>query len=252
MDETNTGNTSQQAEAQGDQGGDQAAPATVPVERFNQVYAQMQEQSRTMDELRSTLGQTTAALAAMQAQRQAPVQQEPQVEIDPSDAQKIDYIVSKRLNAVIQPLTETINELRAGVRSARVNPEVEAVKQQLAKIGNPVITARTMDLMSALEKNGALGTRYRPDEVLQKVVGEFSLGQLMGGAQNQQEQQQYNGGGFTPIAGQGRRPAQTARPAGQGRVASNLADKPLDQMNYDELQKLEQDLSSKYPGGVPF
>lgn len=220
-------------------------PQAVPIERFNQVYGELQDTKRGMASLQETLAQ----VQAIQAQLQAPKPpEEVGPEIDPDDLKKIDFIV-RRATA---PLHARIEKLQGQVMDTRVEPQLDRAEESLAKLNNPTVTARARQLMQGLRQQGKLGSVYTPEECVKVALGEFAMGQLQQNIQNQNERQQYNSG-----AGQG-------APVGAGRQGSNqdtsrmpgtrkmLESKKLEDLSLSELEQISTEYDKMYPEGVPF
>lgn len=236
-------NTQGQDAASQDSTTEQAAQ-TIPVERFNEVYKDREEGKRQLAEVQAALAQATTALAA-NAQRQAEPQESAEDALDPEDQKKLDRHVGK----MMMPIINELKALRGAVSTTRSEPQIDKVRAQLKQINNPVITARTEELMSGLQKSGKLGSLYTPDEVLRQAVGEFSLGQLVTAGQNADERNQYNAGG-APLA-QGGAGAGPRRPAQQRQVAGVTA-KPMEEMSIDELDAYIQASEKAKPEGYEF
>lgn len=236
----------QGSESQSNQNGDGGNEVqTIPMDRFNEVIAKANKLAAGLEAQQGVIAQQQATIAALQAATVRPAAAEPPPpEVTPEDQEKINYYVNRALN----PLMQKMESIERGLGQARSEPQIDKVEQKLATINNPVITARTREIMRDLKARGELGSLYTPDEVLRQAVGEFALGQLTQGAQNQNERQQYNGGGVMPLGqvGGGQRPK-------SGGVSKPAAvQKSIEDMTMQELDQYVAEQSQKYPEGIPF
>lgn len=250
MDPTTQGS---QAEANGSESqANETQQEMIPKARLDEVLAQQRENKETMAQLQATLLESQRTLQQVIADRQQGSQQSQEQMpegLDESDVKKMDFFLKR----AIAPLQQEISTLKRGLVSARSEPEVDWVQAQLAKMNDPIVTAKTNDMMEKLRRNGHLGTTYTPREVLKQVIGEVSLAKMLGGnQQNLDERNGFNGAPLQPLASGGagggpRRQAQAPRAA-----AKALDDKPLDEMSMEEMAQWIAQTEAKNPGGLPF
>lgn len=235
-----------QAEANGSENAahqEGTVPQTVPIERFNEVYADSAQTKRTLAEMQKALAESQATIAAMQTQRVAPAPQDVAPEMDAEDVQKINYHVNK----AVSPLLEEVRRLTAAVTQTRNEPQISAVQAKLQAINNPAITARTNELIEMWRKDGRLGKMYVPEDALNVAAGQFALGQLQTDAVTQGQRRELNQ--FQPLTQAG------GRQAGAGsapRKAAQAREKDITEMTADEMKAFVDEQQKQNPDGLLF
>lgn len=227
MDPTNPLAQGSQAEANGSEGNTTPDPLAGIQKRIDEVVGNFHRSERRGDELQTLVAQQQATIAQLQGQAAAP--QEVAPEIDPEDQKRMDYIINK----ATAPLREQIAKLSQGLVQNRNSNAMSQVAEQLKKINNPAVTAKTQELLNMWERDGRLANgTYLPTDAVRWAIGHAALESVGEQSENNSQRQQYNQGFVPPLGtnGGGRKPQ--GAPAPQG----NAQAKDLTEMSEDELK----------------
>lgn len=201
---------SEAAPEQTQQAVETAAPAAIPVQRFNEVYAKQQEAERRAQQLEAQVAALIAVAGQQSQQHRAPA--EPEFEVEPEFKQ--------RTNVLLAPVMRQQQQLQAQFQEYIAQQEFN---RQAASFEPDVVQA-AINLQQAWRQNGYTG--WKPEDSLIYAAGAKAR---QGHVNNQTAAQQaadFNQGGRTVA----RAPAATV-PAAKAKT------------NYDALP-LEQRLAA--------
>lgn len=224
MDENDQVETDQQPQIEQlvveDKGGRQE-PQTIPIERFNEVYARSKGLEEKYNEL---LERNNQILVNMATRDVRPVEQEPDPlqDMDPDEATRLSTIITRAVEAATKPLKVQINEL-SGHTAQRVQRErYEQIRQV---VGDDQVATRAAKLVEDWQKDPKKGGWSLEDSIIY-AAGEAIVREKLAKLQSRNERGQFNSMG-APISQQ---------PGGSGGAAPRRnGRKTEDQMTPDEL-----------------
>lgn len=211
----------------------------------------LSRQRELQDNFNRVMEQNTELLAqnAQLAARAVPQVQEPQFEIDPEEAKKLDYVVGR----ATAPLKAEIQRLQASQRQAIISSQSADVQAKLAKLNDPAVTARVQELVRAWTHPDSPYRNATPGDALRIAMGEKALGMLGQQDDNRQELERFNANAQPLTAHGGGRTAPNAAPAPSQRQSATerLDNADLSNLSMQDLDKLIQDAEKENPNGIP-
>lgn len=205
-----------------DKGGQESQ--SVPMERFNQVYANQKDLERRLNEQIEKNNLILAEIASRSAPKPEP-EPDPLQDMDPDEAMRLSTIVTRAVERATAPLKQEITTLR-GHTARRVEQEqFEQIKQV---VGDDKIANRANQLLQQWEQRGLKGWSMK-DAIIQ-AAGEAVVGEKLSKAQPRSERSEFNRMG-APVASQ---------PGGQG-GPRRKTQKSEDEMTPDELVAFYED-----------
>lgn len=223
----------------------QEAAGAVPEgvqKRFDELTAKMRDYERLYQDSVGTNNQLLAALAQAQTQGMQPRSQEPEIEIDPEEARKLEYIIGKTQ----APLMKKIEQLQAQVVQTRNGGAMGEVQAQLQKYNNPALTSEVHRLLKQWEQNGHLQNGVTvPTDALDLALGKMARTDPAG--QSRAARERFNAGG-APLSQHGGAASRRVEPRGS---TEGFNDMDLNSLSPTQLAKYIDDIESKYPDGVP-
>lgn len=224
MDPTAQGQDGQQVQQDGQQA---PQPQTIPLERFQEVISQRNDDRAQLAQLQAQLAEMRGAFSVMSQQRQ----EQPQDPFAGMDDESRAY--AQRVTApVMQQLQATQQQLQAFQMAQQLQQQVQMAAQQYGI--DPAIAYRAQQLVQGWAQNPATLHLAKPEDAIRFALGEQQMAaqasqrQAGAGAQQlaqlaAQQRQQFNGGYQLPNT-----------PAAPPAVGVPGAKKPLP-ANFDEL-----------------
>jgi hypothetical protein len=169
----------------------QAVPQTVPIERFNEVYAQSKEMERRYQEM---IERQNTLLADIATRSAPPVKEDdPFEDMDPDEAVRLRRITE----ALTRPLMQKVGQLEGQL--AR-NTGQQRFQQLAQHVGDPAVLQRAEELKAAWEKRGLHG--WTEEDAFKYAAGELAVADKLKAAPARNERDQFNYMG-APITAQG-------------------------------------------------
>ncbi len=214
--------------------------------RIDELVAKFHEQSRISEQLLATIAEQQATIAALQSRTAQTQEREEVLDIDPDEARRLHYIVEK----ATAPLKQEIQALRGHMVQAASSTQMAEVQAQLQKLNNPAVSRRVEELIAKWRRDGTFGSVATPIDALKIAAGELALGQLGPVMQSRDERGRFNSLGAPTLPGHaGGTPAPRRGTLQPEDVLNQVQD--LNELSFEQLDKLLNTIEQKYPDGVP-
>jgi hypothetical protein len=226
-------------------------PAAVQA-RIDEINAQFHNAQRINEQL---IAQNNELLAQVRGNQNREVVTEAPVElpegVDPSVATVLEKVVERATAPLKKQLAEMSGAMSRTNLSARDAQVLASIQPKLAKINNPLVTARVSELVNQWRNDPEQKFAHAtPDDALRIAAGEAALGMLgaQEATQNRDDRGRFNANANV-LPGAGGR-TQQAKPNQQKPVEERLREIPdLNKLSPKELFALNKELDAKYPDG---
>lgn len=203
--------------------------------RIDEITKQAHESKRQFDALMERHNEAVAMNAQLLSRIQQPQQEAEQVEIDPEEMRKIDFIVSR----ATAPLKAQIGQLTASLRGVSIGGELKEVQTKLTKLNKPEVTERTNQLLELWSDprhpQHGLAT---PSDAYKIALAEAVEAQYLNAEQSNAEREVFNPAA-QPLTGVHRSTTTPRGPAGDPIEHFNSLDTAdIGNMTPQELDKL--------------
>jgi len=243
---TAQGQDTQQSEPQNDQTTNEVPPGVQA--RFDEFRAKLGERDRAIEQLMLQNNELLGRLAMLSQQQSQPQQVEEPLDLSPEEMRKLDRFISQR----VKPLEEKIREQEQFITTAQQRAAEEEVAAKLAKLNNPMVTARVNQLMAGWKQHPVYRNATKKDAFL-IAMGEASLGTLEESVERRNALGQFNSASAPVVTSHAGRQASSRSTNRQAAaVAAFNAIEDLNDLSPDELMQYTQEIDRAHPQGIAF